>query len=475
MGLRGRTSTFLIRIIDDDNDNLSSYATKGGSIIDADLTNNNPITHRVSTGKTYIHFGIPNQKLASRAENWIKVVTSKACLKELCLTILPDIASFTFSDDIFASAKLNKLSLKLDESKNNSLHICSNPVINCVNLRVLELLDVHISEDVFHNLLSTCKLLEKINLELPQGLKKIKVNNLHYLHELKITRHDYLGYLEISNVPCLRSLSYNAKLIIWRPVLSNTDSIGSLRELCLNYVSMDDECSDMINSKFPFLESLTLHLIGCDMETLDIRCVSLRRLKIHLMQKTQIKMRDALNLSSKFKIELKCYGFMVPFDIDDVRRRITFPATNVEYLLFEAYDKSLCKMSLITDVLFCVCHPNYIEVNRPLTHRVASFLLKLNKRETMEMKTGEAYWPHLKSGEIRNRDGKLETLASSSISLLEESGRVSYARILVEVIAGKGFLDMIEVVYANKHVLGYFYSKFINDWPLYMSGEQVGN
>ncbi|GKE38709.1 hypothetical protein Tco_1462114, partial [Tanacetum coccineum] len=113
MGLRGRTSTFL-RITDNDNDNLSRYATKGGSIIDVDLTNNNPITHRevfsnihlvqaklqetslhliVSiNGKTYIHFGIPNQKLASRAENWIKVVTSKACLKELCLTILPDIA-----------------------------------------------------------------------------------------------------------------------------------------------------------------------------------------------------------------------------------------------------------------------------------------------------------------------------------------------------------------------------------------------
>ncbi|GJZ92896.1 hypothetical protein Tco_0664961 [Tanacetum coccineum] len=51
------------------------------------------------------------------------------------------------------------------------------------------------------------------------------------------------------------------------------------------------------------------------------------------------------------------------------------------------------------------------------TLRVASFLLKLNKMETMEKKTGEAYWPHLKSGEIRNQDGKLETLASSSIKV----------------------------------------------------------
>nr|GEV13102.1 protein kinase-like domain-containing protein [Tanacetum cinerariifolium] len=51
MGLRGRTSMFLIRITDDDNDNLSSYATKGGSIIDVDLT----ATTLLPTGKSPIH------------------------------------------------------------------------------------------------------------------------------------------------------------------------------------------------------------------------------------------------------------------------------------------------------------------------------------------------------------------------------------------------------------------------------------
>ncbi|GJT92020.1 hypothetical protein Tco_1080865 [Tanacetum coccineum] len=38
IGLRGRTSTFLIGITDDDNDNLGSHATKAGNIIDVDLT-----------------------------------------------------------------------------------------------------------------------------------------------------------------------------------------------------------------------------------------------------------------------------------------------------------------------------------------------------------------------------------------------------------------------------------------------------
>ncbi|GJS46214.1 hypothetical protein Tco_0596335 [Tanacetum coccineum] len=46
MGCRGRTSTLLIGITDDDNDILSSYATKGDASTDVDLTT----TTLLSTG-----------------------------------------------------------------------------------------------------------------------------------------------------------------------------------------------------------------------------------------------------------------------------------------------------------------------------------------------------------------------------------------------------------------------------------------
>nr|GEX04150.1 COP9 signalosome complex subunit 6a-like [Tanacetum cinerariifolium] len=118
-----------------------------------------------------LHFGIHNQKSAYRAKNWIKHVTSNTCLKELCLAIVLDITSFTLPDEIFSCEKLNTLSLKFDDtmddlltmSKRNSEHalhmktelfrkknfrISSNLVITCANLRVLELVDVHISEEV---------------------------------------------------------------------------------------------------------------------------------------------------------------------------------------------------------------------------------------------------------------------------------------------------------------------------------------
>ena len=149
--------------------------------------------------------------------------------------------------------------------KNKSLHISNNPVIGCVNLRVLELLHVRISHEVLHNLLSTCKLLEKINLGLLKGLKKIKVNNLRYLHELKIApsyHHTNSWNLETCDVPRLCSFVYDASKIHWMPVLSTIDSIGSLRELHLNVLSIcDDGFCDIISSKFPLLQSLTLMIM----------------------------------------------------------------------------------------------------------------------------------------------------------------------------------------------------------------------
>ncbi|GKA09989.1 uncharacterized mitochondrial protein-like protein [Tanacetum coccineum] len=94
-----------------------------------------------------------------------------------------------------------------------------------------------------------------------------------------------------------------------------------------------------------------------------------------------LKMRVVLNLSSKFKIELKCYGFMVPFDIDDVRRRITFPATNVEKLLLVRYSpKNFLDKSLLIDVLFSIFRPNQVEGSYPFAHNVANYLSVVEKK-----------------------------------------------------------------------------------------------
>ncbi|GKE76843.1 hypothetical protein Tco_1542963 [Tanacetum coccineum] len=145
-----------------------------------------------------LHFGIRKPKSSTRAEKFIKRVASKRPLKELCLTVVDDVASITLPDEIFS---------------------------------MLELLDVRIMEEVLHNLLSTCKLLEKINLRLPEGLNKILVKNLLYHQELKMTTDSDSNdaSLETHNLPRLCSLFYQTPRIPLAPVLSITDAIWSLR------------------------------------------------------------------------------------------------------------------------------------------------------------------------------------------------------------------------------------------------------
>ncbi|GKD07116.1 hypothetical protein Tco_1186801, partial [Tanacetum coccineum] len=81
------------------------------------------------------------------------------------------------------------------------------------------------------------------------------------------------------------SFLYEASRIIWMPVsvLSSVPSIGNLRELNIDGVRMDDAFLNVINSDFPLLESLTLDIEICEVEIMDIRCFTLKRLKIRQM------------------------------------------------------------------------------------------------------------------------------------------------------------------------------------------------
>ncbi|GJR68486.1 zinc finger, CCHC-type containing protein [Tanacetum coccineum] len=63
-----------------------------------------------------IHFGIRKPKSATLAEKFIKRVASKISLKELCLRVVDDAASFTLPDETFSSENSNMLNLKIDFS-----------------------------------------------------------------------------------------------------------------------------------------------------------------------------------------------------------------------------------------------------------------------------------------------------------------------------------------------------------------------
>ncbi|GKB62222.1 F-box protein-like protein [Tanacetum coccineum] len=124
---------------------------------------------------------IQNQESAFAAEKWIQPIVSKSCLKELSLKIRGLNDSLALPNELFSSEKLR--------TKNVTglrLRICSNPFIKCVTLRVLDLQYVNVTEEVFHNLLSTCTLLEKIEVWSCKGLKNVMVKNRKKPHRTMI-------------------------------------------------------------------------------------------------------------------------------------------------------------------------------------------------------------------------------------------------------------------------------------------------
>ncbi|GKC29509.1 putative F-box/LRR-repeat protein isoform X2, partial [Tanacetum coccineum] len=156
-----------------------------------------------------LQFDIWNQKSASLANKWIMSVASKSALKEIFLSIWVGNDSFTLPDEIFSSANLHEIKIS---AMTNPLCIPHNRVILCVSLRVLELNYLYISEDALHNLLSTCSLLEKINLCCCEGFKTIKLKNLRCLRELEISSIEQNDILEIDDVPSLGIFHYNSML-----------------------------------------------------------------------------------------------------------------------------------------------------------------------------------------------------------------------------------------------------------------------
>ncbi|XP_071712336.1 putative F-box/LRR-repeat protein At3g58880 [Rutidosis leptorrhynchoides] len=311
-----------------------------------------------------------DNKLASHLANkWIPTVAAQSCLKELSICICYSYDSkIILPDEIFSGKNLHTLSLR--DSRFSPIETVSrNPVIKCVNLRVLKLEFVKISEEVLDTLFSTCILLEKIHLSVDFGLKTFKVRNLHYLQELKLMISRPFDVLKIDDVPDLRLFFY---YVVREPIKTfNLASLTSVTELSLHGVIIDFAFLDMIVSKLPSLEILCLLIRNWTLERLNFTSSSLKRLtltirvrkkiviqvnapklhhlsysgntmpsllfrsseahdymklKLHLWDPIDrsffLKMREILNLPSKFDIEIRCISYE-PAKIDNEDREIS--------------------------------------------------------------------------------------------------------------------------------------------------------
>nr|GEU38254.1 hypothetical protein [Tanacetum cinerariifolium] len=380
--------------------------------------------------------------------NWIRLLVSNSCLKDLSLDIsfsLDDHDSFTIlPNELFSSQGLHTVHITIlpltdEDFTNLRLRICSINVINCVSLHVLDLKFVFINQDVLNNLLSTCTLFEKIKLYSCRGLNNVKVKNLLRLTELEIHSIEENNIWEINNVPF------------------QMDSLASVTQLCINGdLSFDNSFFDTLESKFPLLESLTLLIIHCELKNLVFTSASLKWLTLTLIpigsahnvqvyaQKLLsfiysgklpgplfrttppkqvklrffswkylnhsyfLKIREALNSSSQFVIYIEScildsLVHLNDIDVDDLRRRVLFPVRNVELELETNLDEHAWEQSQFFDAFFLICHPSYI---RCRYHVI---------RKTMEGNTTN----QLKEVLLKNpHNGNWEDLTTSEKSVL---------------------------------------------------------
>ncbi|GKD36476.1 F-box protein-like protein, partial [Tanacetum coccineum] len=346
--------------------------------------------------------------------NWIRLVVSNSCLKDLTLNIrffLDDDDSFTLPNELFSSQVLHTIHVTADD--NLHLRICSTNVINCVSLRVLDLECVFINQDVLNNLLSTCSLLEKIKLTWCEGLNNVKVKNLLRLTELDIYSIEDNDLWEINNVPSLCSFRYRHLNALKKPIPFQMDSLANVTQLCIEGgLIFNNSFFYTLESKFPVLESLTLSFHHSELKNLVFTSASLKWLTLtlypigpvvnvrvyapkllsfiytgklpgllfrttppkqvkltfrsweNLGHSFFLKMREALNSSSKFDIYmgpsiLNSLVRLNDIDVDDLKRRVLFPVRNVELELETSLDEHAWEQSRFFDAFFLICHPSY--------------------------------------------------------------------------------------------------------------------
>ncbi|CAI9273782.1 unnamed protein product [Lactuca saligna] len=424
---------------------------KSMKLVDGDRTLMRYLRDNTPIERFDLMIDIESQESASHVEKWIGAIATKSCLREMSLSI--DIAllrtSLTLPDEILSELYLN---------------------------------GVRISEEALHDILSSCSLLEKIELlDSCKGFKTFKVKNLLRLYELRIDLDAvHSTALEISDVPNLGVFSYD--LHVCRPQMPiipfNALSISlgrSVTRLMLGGVITDNACLETIKTEFPFLESLTLDMTSWMLGSFYFTCASIKRLSLLSCRRMLIdvqvyapklfffefggntlpsllfpvsslkqikvslsliplidadfflKMRETLTLSRMCYLNIITDNSKLPLDIDidDLRTRLLFPpARNVQELAFQTVaDECLWERSQFFDAFFEICHPKHVFARPDSRFRHNNHFCRLMLKEVLEKKTRIAYWPHyLKHVQIRQyRHQKWKTLTVSHRSFLDGS------------------------------------------------------
>nr|GEV21532.1 hypothetical protein [Tanacetum cinerariifolium] len=227
-----------------------------------------------------------NHEVGSLAEKCIRLLSTESCLKELQLAIGLTIDSFTIPDELFCVKTLIKMVIRSPVIKwSNKTSLQRLRTYSVASPWLMVKADKNPDVITFKDpVLGDNYLMKNSPISIAQDellssrvLKEFKVRNLLYLRESTIQPHEKNHTLEIYDVPNIRSFAYGTPS--QRNHLPfNRCVFGNVTELSLDGVIISDAFSDLIKSKFHCLENLTLKWSRWGPKSLDITCLTLKRL-----------------------------------------------------------------------------------------------------------------------------------------------------------------------------------------------------
>ncbi|KAK7255546.1 hypothetical protein RIF29_28959 [Crotalaria pallida] len=287
----------------------------------------------------------------------------------------------------------------------------NHPIKFC-SLQLLSLKHVYLGDgQVIQNLISSCPLIENIELVFCYGLKSVSIHSLP-----KLMRVFIVGIEEVDvDAPSLEFLFYDVsgfKTII--PGKIDMDKCKNLRELCLvqmTSIIITDQWFLELFRTFPLLEMLTLEafymfdmiyissvqlkvldLCNCyDSDDIEIDAPNLKKFKYH-DDNSVFPIISILNSSSQFVLEVEIYAdflldlvklrdflenvepkqipisLFIGFDdestveFDPFELQLVSPPSIKHLHLCAASDKEECCLLFVTSV-FWSCRPSIVSLN----------------------------------------------------------------------------------------------------------------
>ncbi|KAL3634896.1 hypothetical protein CASFOL_021950 [Castilleja foliolosa] len=185
----------------------------------------------------------------------------------LSLVVFPLSLVVVFQSESLVELHLQRCDLKILESTDN---------IMLKNLQTLRLNDVYITDEIFEKIISSCPLIENLDLLMCYGLKSIKLHKHHNIKDFRCLVLDDQTIIEIENTHTLESVRLNCREWFLR---RKNMQFPHLKSLNLYRLQLPGDIFDNFSSFFPCLSELILHF--CDgLKEFHLLSSSIKRLTI---------------------------------------------------------------------------------------------------------------------------------------------------------------------------------------------------